>query len=203
MCNGKATECEWDSCLCRWYHHDARDILFCLQGLKFNAQTCWAWSTLNLLYMEQVRFRDIVINQMFKALKSEGCHRESKSEMLYYLKKDILFQRNQTFGLNLNPDKSSVWCLQVIGPGEVNPLHRGIKCVQDKGGQKNSLLAAHHQYLHLPLNPRWSLQLSRMEPSQAASWHGGSGYQSSFWSQWGSLCLLIFHLLQMGDELTW
>ena len=37
--------------------------------LKFNAQTCWAWSTLDLLYKEQVRFRDIVINQMFKALK--------------------------------------------------------------------------------------------------------------------------------------
>ena len=137
--------------------------------------TCCTWSRSGLGILSSTRCSRLLKVKVVIVNPSQKCCITSSSA-----EKDILFQRNQTFGLNSNPDKSSVWCLQVIGPGEVNPLHRGIKCVQDKGGQKNSLLAAHHQYLHLPLNPRWSLQLSRMEPSQAASWHGGSGYQSSF-----------------------
>ena len=152
--------------------------------------TCCTWSRPGLGILSSTRCSRLLKVKVVIVNPSQKCCITSSSA-----EKDILFQRNQTFGLNLNPDKSSVWCLQVIGPGEVNPLHRGIKCVQDKGGQKNSLLAAYHQYLHLPLNPqglrlhlkggavshlRWSPQLSRMDASQAPRRHGRSGSQSSF-----------------------
>ena len=36
-------------------------------------------------------------------------------------------------GLHLNDDKSSVWCPQVIGPGQADPLQCGIKRVEESG----------------------------------------------------------------------
>ena len=93
--------------------------------------TCCTWSRSGLGILSSTRCSRLLKVKVVIVNPSQKCCITSSSA-----EKDILFQRNQTFGLNLNPDKSSVWCLQVIGPGEVNPLHRGIKCVQDKGGQK-------------------------------------------------------------------
>ena len=46
---------------------------------------------------------------------------------------DIVRQIGPAMGFHLNPDKSSVWCPQVLGPGDPDPLQRGIKRVEDSG----------------------------------------------------------------------
>ena len=46
---------------------------------------------------------------------------------------DIVRRIGPAMGFNLNPDKSSIWCPQALGPGEPDPLQRGIKRVEDSG----------------------------------------------------------------------
>ena len=42
---------------------------------------------------------------------------------------DVICREGPPRGLNLNPDKSSVWCPQAIGLGEADPLQRNAQCV--------------------------------------------------------------------------
>ena len=46
---------------------------------------------------------------------------------------DIVKREGPARGLNLNPDKSSIWCPLVTGPGEPDPLLRRIPRVEDSG----------------------------------------------------------------------
>ena len=46
---------------------------------------------------------------------------------------DVICRENHPRGLNLNPDKFSVWCPQAIGPGEADPLQCDIKRVEESG----------------------------------------------------------------------
>ena len=46
---------------------------------------------------------------------------------------DIVEREGPALGVNLNADKSSIWCPMVTGPGDPDPLHRKISRVQDTG----------------------------------------------------------------------
>ena len=46
---------------------------------------------------------------------------------------EIVRREGPARGLFLNDDKSSVWCSQVTGPGQADPLLCGIKRVQETG----------------------------------------------------------------------
>ena len=46
---------------------------------------------------------------------------------------DIVRREGPALGILLNNDKSSIWSPLVLGPGEKDPLKRGIKRVEDSG----------------------------------------------------------------------